>query len=179
MDTIPAGWQGFLDPGERIVWQGRPGTGLDFSRETLLQAAFGLPLLVFGLIWFAMTRDAAADGWLGRLFPLIGLGMIAAGIWQTVGSFAWDAWLRRHMWYTLTDRRAFIATDTLGRRNLKSWPIDVETLLDYDGSLPGTIWFAEEFRAGPGPGRRQVGFRLLPDARQVHELMRQVQRRQA
>lgn len=181
MDTVPAGWQGILDPGERILWQGQPARGLDFGRQSLREAAFGLPFLVFGLSWMTLTWDAVREAPLpGILFPLIGLFITASGAWQVIGSVLWDAWLRGRTWYTLTDRRAFIATEAMGNRRLRDWPIDPETLLDYDGGQPGTIWFAE---AGPRDRRfgrrRRVGFERLPEARQVHALMRQVQRRQA
>lgn len=181
METVPAGWQGILEPGERILWQGQPESRVDFTRDSLREAAFGLPFLVFGLTWLTMTWEAVREApFPGLLFPLIGLGLTAQGLWQVAGHFFWDAHLRRHTWYTLTDRRAFIATEVLGRKTLRDWPVDPETLLDYDGALPGTIWFSEEgARRRPFGRRRRVGFELLPDARQVHALMRKVQRRQA
>lgn len=181
METVPAGWQGILDPGERILWQGRPEARVDFSRETLRQAAFGLPFLVFGISWMTLTWPAVREAPLpGLLFPLIGLGITVSGLWQLIGAFLWDAYVRRQSWYTLTDRRAFIATDVLGRKTLRDWPVDAETLLDYDGGMPGTIWFAEDGPQARGMRRRRrVGFEMLPDARQVHALMRKVQRRQA
>lgn len=181
MDPVPPGWQGILDPGERILWQGRPDGRVDFTRGSLRQAAFGLPFLVFGLTWMTMTWQVVRDAPLpGILFPMIGLFITLSGLWQTIGTFLWDAYLRRHTWYTLTDRRAFVATQVMGRRTLRDWPVDAETLLDYDGALPGTIWFAEAGARDRRFGRRgRVGFEMLPDARAVHGLMRKVQRREA
>ena len=168
------GWQGILDPDEQILWQGQPDGRFRIEFDSLRESLPGLLMLAFALFWMYQAAQASV------FFALFGLFFVVLGLRQLLSPVIWPAYLRSRSWYTLTDRRAFIATEVLGRKTLRDWPVDPETLLDYDGALPGTIWFSEEgARRRPFGRRRRVGFELLPDARQVHALMRKVQRRQA
>ncbi len=167
----PTGWEGILDKGERILWQGRPDTGLHLSAPMLLQAGFGVIFAGFALFWMVAAGTAGGLFWLAGLpHFLIGVGVIAAAI-------AWPAFRRSRSWYTLTDRRAFIATDLpLKGRALHSWPIGPETAITF---LPGrlsTIHFASRTKRGQNGTRIvPVGFEFIPDGPQVLELMRRIQ----
>lgn len=167
-----SGWEGILDPGEQVLWQGRPVPGLNLTRDSIRQAAFGLPVVFFGILWTSVTIAAQDGSLIARLFPLMGVAVLFLGLWRVCGQALWDAWVRARTVYTLTDRRVFIATDT-GKRRLRSWPIDGMTLIDYDGATPGTIWFAESFNT-TRPGRRRIGFERIAEARHVHDLLRRI-----
>ena len=84
------------------------------------------------------------------------------------------AYVRSRTWYTLTDRRAIIATDmpVQGRR-LSSYPLTPDTEAQLVDGHPGSILF------GAGFARRldrRAGFKLIPDARGVWAMIQQVRR---
>ncbi|KNG92592.1 hypothetical protein [Pseudaestuariivita atlantica] len=171
----PPGWEGILDTGEEILWQGRPDGRVAFAARHLLTSAFGLFFAGFALFWMVMASRAGGGFWMfGLLHFAVGLGILA-------GPVVWPAWVRRHTWYTLTNRRAFIATDMplMGRR-LKSYPITPETALHYDHGDPGSIHFAAEYRqAKSGTRSTPVRFDRIPDGDTVYRLFRDIQRGRA
>jgi hypothetical protein len=179
MTAAPPGWEGILDPGERILWQGRPDGRIAVTGEGIVQSVFGVFFLGFALFWtgaaFWMTAGSGTP--LDFLFPLFGLPFIAVGSYLVFGHWLWSAYARRHSWYTLTDRRAIIATAYFGKKALQSWPIAPDTRLDLIEGPPDTIWFAEwTTRTKNGTQRHRRGFERIEDGRRVLNLMRQVQR---
>ena len=172
----PPGWEGLLDPGERIVWQGRPEPGYQFRPEKLVVAVFGLFFAGFALFWMVMASLA------GGLFWMFGLIHFAVGVGLTVSSIFGDTFRLRRTWYTLTDRRAFVATDMpLRGRQLQSYPITAETRIDYLSGSPATIHFARERRAGNKGNSYMVniGFERIADGDKVMALLRAAQRQAA
>ncbi|MGR3363889.1 MAG: aspartate carbamoyltransferase catalytic subunit [Maritimibacter harenae] len=170
--STPPGWEGILDEGEEILWQGRPGQGFHFGAGNVVSAIFGLFFAGFALFWMVMAASADGPFW---MFGLIHFSVgIALSAWAIYG----NTWKRRHSWYTLTDRRAFIATDMpLKGKTLKSYPIGPTTVIDYRAGPPATINFAEEFKRG-SKGRSykvKVGFERLENGAEV---MREVRRAQ-
>ncbi|MDJ0826402.1 MAG: hypothetical protein QNJ16_12930 [Rhodobacter sp.] len=171
--TPQADWSGVLRDGETVLWQGRPAPTLRFRIKSPVQAFQAVFFAGFGVAWIAMTRPVPVPVW---PFGLIFLGL---GLYQAVGVQVWDAYLRRHTRYALTDRRAVIATrPPWGDRRLSDYAIAGDTVLDFDGADPGTIWFAHRTRnfGRSGEERLSVGFELIPEARKVYGLMRDVQR---
>lgn len=172
MSTAPAGWDGILDEGERIVWQGRPDPSFHLSIGTVFIAVFGLFFAGFALFWMVMASRA------GGVFWMFGLIHFSAGVGIIFFGTYWDTLRRRGTWYTLTDRRAFIATNLpfKGKR-LQSYPITAETALDFTAGPQATIHFAREERRG-NKGRRYtvpVGFERIADGDAVYRLFRKVQ----
>lgn len=171
--TMESGWEGILDKSEAILWQGRPDAKVVFKFSNFVGFVFGLFFSGFALFWMIMASSA------GGYFWMFGLIHFFAGIAVAFGSMFWSAWRRGHTWYTLTDRRAFIATDLPFRgRSLKSYPITRETVLDYDGAELSTIHFNHEMRRGKnGHYRVDVGFERIPDGPEVYRLMCDIQKR--
>ena len=171
-NDIPPGWDGILDPGERILWQGRPDSVVTWTPANIAASVFGLFFSGFAVFWMAMASRAGGSFW------MFGLIHFLAGFAVGLGPPVWSAWRRRHTWYTLTDRRAFIATDIpMKGRKLKSYPIGKETSLDYEAGEPATIHFAHEFRrTKKGSHRVPIGFERIRDGAKVFALFRQVQR---
>ena len=100
-----------LAPGERILWQGAPQATFKWTSQNtwgaILGAGFALPLFIAAephplLAWIVLPLAAAF-----AIFP-----------------FLWQAFVRRHSFYTLTTRKGYFGTDMpiLGRK-LKSHPI--------------------------------------------------------
>ena len=114
----------------------------------------------------------------GGGFWMFGLIHFSVGISVIVGAVYKSAYTRRRTWYTLTDRRAFIATELpIKGRTLKSYPIAPETVLIYAQGPLATIHFAEEERRG-NKGRRytvKIGFERIFEGDKVYRLMRDIQ----
>ena len=168
----PAGWEGILDPGERIIWQGRPDPEFHIAPARILPALFGLLFAGFAMFWMVMASQA------GGVFWMFGLIHFSVGAGLTAHSLFWDTLRRRRSWYTLTDKRAFIATDLpfKGQR-LNSYPITPRSPLSLQPGR-GTVIFAREERRG-NKGRRylvDIGFQRIEDAKEVYGLMSGIQR---
>jgi hypothetical protein len=172
--SVPAGWEGILDEGEEILWQGRPDSAFAFQPRMMIMTVFGVFFAGFALFWMLMASMAGGYFWMfGLIHFAVGIGIVAGTLWG-------PTFRRRRTWYTLTDRRAFVATDLplVGRR-LKSYPITAGSVLSYDQQDPATIHFAHEMRRGRnGSTRVDVGFDRIHDGAEVYRLMRQVQRGQ-
>lgn len=170
--ATPAGWEGILDPDERILWQGRPDPGFRMDLARVFPAVFGLFFAGFATFWMVMASRAGGIFWMfGLLFFFVGLGMILSSIFG-------DTIKRRGSWYTLTDRRAFIATDLPFRgKSLKSYPIDRDSVIDYRAGEPATIHFAHEYHRGEDHSYRvSIGFERIAEGEAVMRLIREVQR---
>ncbi len=168
-------WDGILDKGEKILWQGRPDARVTFKVSNFVGFLFGTAFAGFALFWMIMASQA------GGFFWMFGLLHFFVGLSVAYGAMFWSAWRRRHTWYTLTDKRAFIATDIPFRgRSLKSYPITASTVLDYDGSSPASIMFNHEMRRSKnGSYRVDVGFERIDDGQDVYRMMRDIQEGQA
>jgi len=168
-----AGWDGILDPGEKILWQGRPDPAFCVSVGNIAMAVFGVFFASFATFWMVMASQAPGPFWMfGLIFFFAGLGIV-------IGAVVGPTYRRRHTWYTLTDQRAFVATDLplLGRK-LESFPINARSPLSLQEGRPGSVHFAEKTKRGKnGPYTVQVGFERIGEARDVYALLRQIQRR--
>ncbi|MEM6587499.1 MAG: aspartate carbamoyltransferase catalytic subunit [Pseudomonadota bacterium] len=173
--TDLSGWEGILDKDEKVLWQGRPDAKVRLRASKLVGVVFGLFFAGFALFWMIAASMAGGFFWMfGLLHFFVGLGVAA-------GSLYGSSWRRKHSWYTLTDRRAFIATDMpLSGRSLKSYPITQQTILDYDGNDPATIHFNHEMRRRKnGQVKVAVGFERIQNGAEVYRLMRGIQERLA
>ena len=168
----PTGWEGILDPGEAILWQGRPDGKVTWRIGHVMTFVFGLVFAGFALFWMIMASQAGGGFW------MFGLIHFAAGIGLAFGPPFWSAWRRRHTWYTLTGQRAFIATDIpFQGRALKSFPITPATTIDYQAGEPATIHFAHEYRSTKHGSRRvPVGFERIENGAEVYRLIREAQK---
>ncbi|MBA4490548.1 aspartate carbamoyltransferase catalytic subunit [Paracoccus sp. S1E-3] len=166
---VPPGWQGILDEGEQILWQGQPAKGIRFEAPDLRHIVPAIFIICFGLFWMSLAVQA------NLFMAAFGLFVVSSALWQTLGPIVRPAFIRARSFYTLTDRRAIIATDLpyQGRR-LTSYPIDRATPLEYLASDPPSILF------GPPTGdkRPRAGFNYIADADQVMAMMRKIQRSQ-
>lgn len=200
-DTAPPGWEGLLDPGERILWQGQPDGTVVWKDIAQLQSLMGVFFTGFAIFWIAMAGSMTGSmptgsGGYGqpsgppaifRLFPLFGIPFVLVGLNMLVGRLFVDAWKRRHTTYTLTDRAAFIATSAFGKRKLDRHEIGPQMQITFEDGDPGTVWFAEKLihnsggwaghgetlrYSPPSTTRKRIGFRRIHDARKVHRMLR-------
>jgi hypothetical protein len=165
-------WAGILEPQETILWQSRPGTRLRWEFRTPLEAFFALFFTGFSVFWTTMVaRESRTEA------ACSGLVFVAVGLWLLVGQHFWGAFRRRRTQYILTNRRALIATDVLGRRKLESHPIRPDTMISlHDGPL-GAVHFATRtgMRVNQTYQTIPYGFDMIPDSRAVFAQMRGLQ----
>lgn len=166
------GWEGLLDPGEEILWQGRPDGAVVFRPRNLMTFFFGLFFAGFALFWMIMASQA------GGFFWMFGLIHFAVGAGISLGGIFGPAYKRRRTWYTLSSKRAFIATDLplLGKK-LKSYPITRDTVLEFSDEALASVHFAQKRkRTKNGSYLVPIGFDRISDGREVYRMMRDIQR---
>lgn len=172
-DSLPPGWNGILDPGEKILWQGRPDDSFFVAPGQIILGTFSLLFAGFALFWMIMASQG------GGLFWTVGLIHFSIGLWITFKTFYGPTLRRRHTWYTLTDKRAFIATDIPFRgKKLKDYPVTPDSRLELEEGRLDTVWLAREKRdkAQNKPSGIDVGFERIPDGAEVYRLIRDIKR---
>lgn len=187
-EPVPPGWEGLLEPGERILWQGHPDARVEWGEVVSFQSMFGIVFTAFAVFWISMAVSMGGhfeDG-LSSIFPLFGVPFVAVGLYLVVGRLIHDAFRRRGTWYTLTDRTAFIAVTLRGQRKLERYPISRDMKLVLEDGMPGTVWFAEKVThnpggwsgtgsnrsyRGPSTTREPIGFRRIEAPRKVYRLL--------
>lgn len=151
-----SGWGEILAPGERVLWQDRPQQGLRLTVRDPMEFGLGLSL-AFGPVTPMLLL------WLGgNPLWLAFLPALLLGGWFLGGWCLWDAYRRARTWYSLTDRRAFVATALLGRRRLRTRELDAPPR--HDRRTPGTLDFGAH---GDAPFR----FERIADAWAVRDLV--------
>jgi hypothetical protein len=135
-----------LAPGERVIWNGRPGA-LAFARVMVPRTAFGI---LFLAILYQMAPGLMAPLWRGPLnlggivtaavgtgFLLLGLSHAMAAPWALVRA----RWVR----YAVTDRRVMIAS-LWPRRQVRSFAPGELNALERRGRPegPGDVIFRRD-----------------------------------
>lgn len=162
-------WSTLLDPGEAILWQGRPSSRVRWATNDTLGSLIWVAFSIWLTAWLAQSSLWVA---------LIGLALLGHSLWPLCGKPLWTAALRARTTYALTNRRAAIVTDVFGRFRVASHLIKPDTLVTTeDGSL-GLVFFATQTSQDMEGFERssRVGFEMIEDWQHVHALMRQTQR---
>lgn len=167
------GWAGRIDPDEDILWQGRPDPGLYLRPKDFINIVGGFIFAGFALVWMILASENGQ-------FWIFGLLHFGVGIVVMVGGPIYNRFMRQRSWYTLTTRRAMIASETifLGKR-LESYSITSTTPISIEekGELT-SIHFATRVTQNDGATTTHpIGFEYIRDGRAVIALMRQIQRR--
>lgn len=99
-----------LEPNEKVLWAGKPDPRATF-RTQLGFWWIGVPITAIGLIVYL-------KGWIGGFgfFPLVIGGVFMAAPFLMIAHAYGTI-------YALTDRRAIIKHDALGKRSTESWPL--------------------------------------------------------
>ncbi len=171
-------WAGILAPNERILWQGRPGTGLSFNADALAKSAFGLFFFGFSIFWIvsAFTATAKSGDGSANVFPLFGIPFVAVGFYLVIGQYFWSVYVRGNTWYSLSDQRAFIARQIFGTKSLKSYPIAAGTPIEIDMGDTTSMWFAEhKSYSRNNMTTRKIGFELITGGNDVYQMIRKIQ----
>lgn len=159
--------QAQVDPGERILWAGRPAQGVRLEASDAFFVPFGLLWGVFALLWEAVLILHDGPIW----FHAVGIVSASFALHLVIGRLVAGAIRRARTVYALTDRRAILVE---GRGRVLS--------IDLRAPLPIEL---REGRWGRGtiqftwPGLRGLtppGFVGIRDARAVYELLQDVRR---
>lgn len=167
----PGGWAPYLDPGEMLLWEGDPATGIKFRKSDLFMIPFSLAWGGFAIFWEVSVIAMGAPVFMA----IFGLPFVAIGLYMIFGRFLWDAYKRSRTRYALTDKRAIIATRYQGRQ-MKSHPIDPAAQVELNAGPESSIILDRRMR-GSGKGRRLVttGFEFIRDGEKVYRLIRAIQ----
>ena len=167
-------WAGILDPDEKVIWQGRPDGRFVLERRMLRPGLYGVGFAAFATIWLGLAVLAGA----GIEFWGLGLLFIAVGLWITVHALFQPTFLRRRTWYTLTNRRAFVATDLpVFGRSLTSYPINRGVRIDRsDPDRPSVIFAAKKINSDDGARVEPIGFERIVEAQHVFQLMQGIEK---
>ncbi len=178
---VPDGWEGILEPEERILWQGQPAAGLRWQDLLDKRTPFGLVFAGFAVFWMVQAASAS-----GVFMALFGLPFLAVGLNMAIGGPLRDARRRSATFYSLTDRAAFVATRGTGARKLDRYPLGPGFRPTLEDGDPGSVWFAtsqaDARRGWRGTGsarsydlvpvgQQRIGFEQISDARMVYGLM--------
>ncbi len=165
-------WDGILEPGEEIIWQGQPDGTFRFVWFDAFTGIFGAAFAGFALFWMLMASAAGGGFW------MFGLIHFAVGIGIMLGRPALSWWSRRHSFYSLSNRRAFIASDyPIRGRVLQSWPISRTFPMRLaEGRLDNVIFAEKPVQTKNGQHMRPIGFDGIREGRKVLALLQSVQR---
>ncbi len=165
------GWDTILFPGERVIWQGQPDSRIQWRGPGLPFAFFGLAFAGFALFW--MVNAFVAGG-----FWIFGLFQFFTGVLVALAPLLLGPFIARRTWYSLSSRRAFFASDMpFSGKTLLALDLRPSLSVEFDGQSPGTISF--HARAEPIVGNQfdsAPAFALIPDARKVYGLIRDIQK---
>lgn len=165
-------WNDLLDDDEHVIWQGRPDAAFVLTPAMIGTGVFALFFAGFALFWMIGASLAGGFFWtFGLLHFGVGVGLLLAAL-------AGPSFVRKRTFYTLTNRRAFVAKDLpLMGRTLKSYPITQDTQLEYrENDKPSVYFSTETRRTDDETVTKDIGFERIHDARDVLSLMRKIQK---
>lgn len=173
-----------LSRNEKILWTGRPKTGIIFRAYDIVVIPFSLLWFGFAIFWEYNVLKMGVG-----FMALFGLPFIVTGLYISVGRFFVDVFKRKHTIYGITDNRVVIKSGMF-IKSIKSFNIKTISDLTFkekaDGS--GTISFGP-FTNSNGYGmffrgmddlqglKSQSGLELIEDVKKVYNLLLEQQRK--
>ncbi len=171
-----------LSPGERVLWTGRPKTGLALRPGDI--SAIPFTIVWFGFLLFFLWKAFEAGAPVQAVVTLIIFMLV--GFYVLLGRFFLDARNRARTYYGLTEQRVMIAS---GRTGQELTSVSLNTLQDISittkGDGTGTITLGSEsgkpswFAATSWPGAKKKGppsLFMIPHARDVYNQILKAQR---
>jgi len=177
-----------LDPGESLLWAGRPRQGIVLRSSDMVIVPLGIIWCIF-LLWWLLDLVRSGLPW----FLYAGsIPAIVAALYAVFGRFWVDARLRAATCYGVTNERIMIVTgpfsknvtsirlEALGDVNLDEEP-DGSGSIVFGPANPYSSWYQGMpwYRSATMSSARHhlpPAFEMLPDVRQVYTLIRQAMR---
>ena len=133
-----------LFSGETIYWAGTPNPGVIFHSDDWTTIPFSLLWGGFAIFWEAGVLgywDGSSKPGPNSTFMVIwGIPFVLAGQYFIWGRFLHDAWLKRHTYYAVTDRRVLAMREGWSRNTFMTF-LDHISSIEREGSSNGTLWF--------------------------------------
>ncbi len=178
--TVPV-VQGQLEPGEKLLWSGRPRQGLVLRASDALLIPFSLMWSGFAIFWEMSVLLSSAPA----ILTFWGIPFVLIGLHLVFGRFAVDAMQRGKCWYGITDERIIVifglfgfTAKSLNLRTLTEVSVDQKSdgsgTISF-GSAPASAW---SYSAIWPWGERQLPprFEMISDVKSVYEIIRRAQR---
>jgi hypothetical protein len=160
--------------GEKLLWAGRPGSGVRFRVTDFFLIPFGLLWCVFGT-GFGLAAFYAADTLYAVLFcTFFSISSWIVGFFSTVGRYFYDAWERTRALYGLTDRKVLVVSaDRLDDDGWASLGAITHLTLKVRRNGEGIIRIHTKtmLRRGEHDYYLTVSFEFIPDAARVYGLI--------
>jgi len=171
--------QSELRSDERLLWSGKPQSGIRLRASDAFLIPFSLMWGGFAVFWEVGVISTGAP----FFFKLWGIPFVLVGCYIVFGRFLVDARAREKTIYAVTNERVFIVSELFGRKvqsvSLRTLP---ELTLQEKSDGSGTIIFGSQgpFAAGNSswPGSRQVqtpSFEMVDNVRQVYHIIQEAQ----
>jgi hypothetical protein len=169
--------QRFLQPGEKILWTGRPDPSRLVSRTDAFLIPFSFMWGGFAIVWEGSVLLTSAP----IFFWLWGIPFVVIGQYLIWGRFLYKRWDRRRTVYALTNQRALILRGgSIQSVFLNQLPaINQSVRADGSGSIefgssPG--WNGRGYWANTGmdffsPGNGVPAFYDIPEVAKVYRLV--------
>jgi hypothetical protein len=114
-------FQHLLVPGESLYWTGQPDTSIVFHKEDLYLIPFSLMWGGFAIFWESAVLGLWGFGKSGHspiswFMALWGIPFVVIGQYMIWGRFFGATWMKRRIYYALTNRRAFVLQDWGSRK---------------------------------------------------------------
>jgi hypothetical protein len=171
-----------LATGERLLWAGRPRSGIIYRSFDALMIPFSVMWGGFAIFW----EITAIRGGAPLFFTLFGIPFVLIGLYIMFGRFWIDSWQRAKTVYGVTNERVVIISG-LFNQSIKS--INLDTLTDLSltekkngtGTItlgptnPWSMWYGH----ASWPGLDQYltpALDSIENARDIYEMIRNAQR---
>jgi hypothetical protein len=177
------GWSAYFRPDETLLWEGSPIPGFHQRGKSIFMMVFALPFLLIGIavfisgIYRITLSETLSDAGLAIFFTAFGIPFGAIGAFFFFSPLIQARTAARDVRYALTNRAAYVARSTFGRK-LSVYPILPHTALELEhGSRASTVWLhARLERDSDGDlGTTKAGFENIAEGEKVYHLIRNLQ----
>lgn len=163
----------YLASGEKLIWTGKPRTGIVFRPSDTFVIPFSIVWAGFAIFWETVVLMTDTP----FFFKLWGIPFVLVGLYITVGRFFVDAKKRKNTVYGITSDRIIIksgvVTSDIKSLNIKNLP---EITINEKPDNSGTITFGStDFRQGKGV-QQPPSLEFIEDARRVYDKIIDLQR---
>jgi hypothetical protein len=178
---MTAAWTDYFQPGEHLLWEGRPERGIPNWPAYTFFSLFGSPFLLAGLTATGVGIGALTghvtegEGPSIMMIPL-GLVFVVVGGGLVFGPWYAGATAHRKIRYAVSDRCAYVAR-TYWRRTLEVYPILASTPVVLEKGRAGDTVYVHvrKERDSDGESTTRVGFENIADGETVYRLIRRIQ----
>jgi hypothetical protein len=138
---VPAELGAELEPGERLLWSGRPAGGVRLQGSDAAVSVFALLWCAIAAGWWGSASEVDEGG----LAALALVPVTLVGLYLLVGRFFHDAWRRSRTLHAVTSRR-ILTVVAAPRRTVSAFPLAAlpEPSLVAHRSGLGTITFPSQ-----------------------------------